>query len=236
MSTGSILVKALRGAAKNVKFGTGSVKKFGGWGALHGTDVRNIEGILKKGLKPGSALDFNKEWVEEYPVVMSIPTAEKGKYIEHNKYHTSAGTTPVKSVTVDMDHYEHRASGKIKEDIMRIAEENPKVKFNILNDAGEYKPRYTLDDAERLNTEMEKLLATTDPKVEQYMNTIKALENKFRGPDGIIRNMSRDASKIRDELYEAIKIADRLRNRKLNNLDRQINEAWKDIDYEIGSK
>ena len=152
---------------KNVRFAEGSFRKFGGHGAVHGTDEIALEGILEKGLRAGSALDVTKgkEWASELPVMVSVPGAKKGRFIKHNKYFTSAENAPVSRVTVNLDEYVPRATFKVKQRIMKLAKKHPDVKFTVLNDHGPYVPEYDVEDVTRMYGKLEKMYKERDPEL-----------------------------------------------------------------------
>ncbi len=99
----------------------------------HGTDIDVLGDILENGLKPGSALDYtiDKSWVSEYPVQIIVPSARRGRKIEHNNFYNSANTARVAKVIVDLDQYQESAVPNIKEQIAELQAKYPDVEFEI---------------------------------------------------------------------------------------------------------
>lgn len=99
----------------------------------HGTDLDKLEGIMDLGVNPGSALDYTprREWASGYPVQVLLPSAVRGRKIEHNNYYTSGDVARVAKVRVDltqiMPEYEHLYLDKVKE-LKRVY---PDVKFVV---------------------------------------------------------------------------------------------------------
>ena len=99
----------------------------------HGTDIDNLDGILSKGLRRGSALDMTptREWTKEYPVILDVPKARAGKYIEHNKFYESANTAMPSRVTVDIEQYTSAGAEEALEKINLLKEQYPQVKWLV---------------------------------------------------------------------------------------------------------
>ena len=100
--------------------------------ATHGTDINRVGGILKKGLQPGSALDFTKgKWSSGYPVQMWFKNPKKGRYIAHNDYFTSSGTNRPYRVNVDLDQLTDRGAEEAIEEVGKLRARFPRVKFSL---------------------------------------------------------------------------------------------------------
>uniref|UniRef100_A0A6M3KRG2 Large polyvalent protein associated domain-containing protein n=1 Tax=viral metagenome TaxID=1070528 RepID=A0A6M3KRG2_9ZZZZ len=218
---------------KNVSFRTGEIKRRGS-APLHGTDIDQVESILKNGLRAGSALDTTGEWIGEYPVVVSVPGAQKGRYIEHNKFYENLDDAPVSRVTVDLEQYEHTAADKIKDQIADLAAKYPKVDFVVMNDPGVYKPHYTVEDLTKMYDEASALYKERNPKIDELRATIKAVEEKFRSPEGYIKNISREAREQVADMEDWIKLLEKQDKKKKYALESKIRAAEKDVSGEEG--
>lgn len=132
-------------AAPIAKALSGAVKKISKVTPTHGTDVSNLRGILKTGLRRGSALDITpeKEWAKEYPVILEVPKARPGRFIEHNKFYESANTAMPSRITVDLDQYTDDAAEEAFNEINKLKTEYPGVKWYV-------KGAKPLDDPDRL--------------------------------------------------------------------------------------
>jgi hypothetical protein len=121
-----VMAPIIRGLTKAAKTATKAVP-------THGTFVENLDGILKKGLRRGSALDItpNKEWAKEYPVLLDVPSARPGRFIEHNKFYESANTALPSKVTVDLSQYTDIGAEEALGTINRLKKEHPKIKWYV---------------------------------------------------------------------------------------------------------
>jgi hypothetical protein len=109
----------------------------------HGTDIDALPGILSGGLKPGSALDYTpgKEWVGEYPIKVTVPSAIRGNKIEHNNFFQSGNTARAARVEVDLSHYVGDAVENVRSQIEQLQKDYPNVEF-IVNEGKASKPRF----------------------------------------------------------------------------------------------
>jgi hypothetical protein len=79
---------------------------------FHGTDIDNLDSILRNGLRKGSALDDNKSWVIGYPVVLKVE-ALQGEYVHHNKYYKSGNVGKILEIDIKLDEYVNSIETKI---------------------------------------------------------------------------------------------------------------------------
>lgn len=220
----------------NITFNKGAPKYLGS-GPVHGTDVDMLPSILKEGLRPGSAIDLKGDWMEDYPVIVSVPEAIKGKYVEHNKYYESANTARPTKITVDLDQYIPSKIDEIRSQIADLAKENPGVKFQILNDPGKaYAPKYSVENLTDLYTKATEIYKKGTPEIDKLRAEQDAIRQPFMTDKGYWKNISRDARKRLDAIDEEIKVLERQRRVETSRIESKIRDAEKDVELTEGEK
>lgn len=217
-------------STRNVVFRSGSIRVKPG-DKFHGTDIDKLESILKGGVEAGSALDTTGDWINEYPIVVSIPEAKQGEYVEHNLYYKTASKAKVDKVYIDMSQYQHVYANKIRSQIGNIVSKNPNIKFIILNDPGPYKPKYTVNDLINLTNQSTELLKRgPDPKVKELRKEKDIIRAPYKTEQGYYKNIPRNVDNRIRYIDSEIKSLERSYNRELSILDSKIRDAELDVD------